>query len=252
MNVDYEAALKKAWHFANNWKRVSLYFLTSLALISMVTMMVFSMLVRGAAFGGLDIILLFVAALFLGVFVEGILVHNFVHPKSLQKSSHFVSMSYSTLLGVVIFIVVLNWIINMFTLIPGGFFITLLLQIIMAMIFFFAYQEVLVAKSGFSKTIENCWSTFRKHWPVILITGIVVIVVSGVILLASAIPLILFLFSLFASSSGFSMAAMTLFIYKNAALLAVSIVSLLLGLVLSKLLGIGIATDVYMQIRKKR
>ncbi|MBI5347386.1 MAG: hypothetical protein HZB66_02145 [Candidatus Aenigmarchaeota archaeon] len=249
MKADYERAFKKAWEFANDGRRFALYAL-SLVFIGSVWLLAFlSIMDKGMASAGLEFVAAFVVTILFGVFIDGVLVHSFIKPKSMKENAMFVSGRFATLLGVIIFITILNWIANLLNLLPAGFLVSVVIQIVLALIFFYAYQEVLLSKRSFGKTLGSCWSIFTKHWLYVVITGLLVIIVSGLILIVSAIPLILFIAgNLVAIGAGeFSLAM----IYSNIPLLFTSALSLLLGLTLAKLLGIGIITETYMQIKKK-
>ncbi len=247
MKVDYERSLRKAWDFANDGRRFTIYSLYIVAMGLMFFAAFLSILNKGIMLSGVEFIAAFLVTLLLGVFIDATLIHNFTKPKSLKQSARVVASRYSTLLAVVIFILVLNWVAGIISISPMGVLLSLIAQIIIALVFFYAYQEVVLSKRNFSKTVNSCWSLFTKHWIHLIITGVIITIVSGLIILVSAIPLILLFVMVAYNAAGFSMSM----IYSNAAMVFVSALSLIFGITLSKLLTIGIMTDTYTQIKKK-
>jgi len=253
MPVDYGKAIGRAWDYSANTKRVcvfTLFALVSAAFVLAPLLFVYSKIVAMGSFSILVMMQSFVW-LFLGIVIASLIftyamlmfVNNYATRKSLSVSAGFARSNYLRFLGVMIVSVAVTTAVSI---VPFG--IGILLSIIAGFVFFFIYQEVGVRGNGIHDTLSNSYNLFMKNKLDTLITFILSTVLSIVIIVIFAVPLLIVGFmSVFSAirTGAFMQALMA-----QAPLLAVTGIIFAIGAVFAILFSNSIRTDVYMQLKE--
>ena len=251
--MDFSGAVKRAWSYSLDAKRFGtmlamlliafviavapiffIYKTFSLGLLNVFTLIQsFALLLVGIIIGVL--ILLYATLLF---------THNYANKKSLGASARFALSNYPKFLAVVIVSGLVSWIVGF---VP---FIGIILSIAAGLIFFFVQQEVGARKSSFSDSLTNSYRLFMNNKLDTIIAMIITAVLSLIIIIIFAIPILAVLFgALGAALTGGSFTAV---LAANIGALVVSAVMLVIGLAFATLFSNSIKTDIFMQMIKNR
>lgn len=249
--VDFEGAIGNAWKFAKDKERLSVLFGLDIVSFVLAFLPMFLILrsVRPSAIGVLGL-LQSLGWIFVGVIIAVLVMlfsllmftHNYANQKSLGKSANFAARNYLRFLAAMVVVWVVEAIL-VFVPIP---IVNLALAIIAALAFFFVSPEIAVSGNGVFNSISNSYRLFRQNWLRVILTILLNAVLGLIIVLIFAIPFIvsLFLFILPAAISGGVMSVLPAVIVTG--------LIMLVGFTLATLLTIGIQTDVYMQLKKKK
>ncbi len=274
-NVNFVKAIKAGFAFAFNIHNFLLYFVILLIEMGILAGMaivgasyVASVLATGSL-ANLSALITVLIPTFIGLIIvglidlllEGAFIYRFKTGKSINKSISYSLSRFLTMILVAIVIIAITFgiltIVNAFALVsvslaPAVSIVSMLVSIIIALVFLFAYQEVILAKSGVVKTLKNSWAIFKSDWINILVTIIIVGIIGAAIVIIAAIPLIIAVVGLsvgnFATITDLS--SLVAVILQNIGPLAITGVIVIVGLTITKLLSIGVLTHVYSQIKK--
>lgn len=175
--------------------------------------------------------------------------------KSLFKDSVQVAKSkYISILGASIIILLAGTILGVIPLIGT------ILSILLSLIVFFVYQDIILKKSGAIKGIKNSYYIFRENILNVVITYLLASLISIFIIGIFALPLLIVFAKMFIPLIGTDVAPETsieiitniqTIMFDNQLALGITGLILIIGSVISKLFGIAIKTDVYNQLKKR-
>lgn len=253
MKVDFESAVSHAWQFAKSIERLfvlSLFYLVAALLILLPVIFIYRNITLGA-FQLVNLVQFFVG-LFAAVIIAILLVlysnlmfmHNYANQKSVAKSAVYAKKRYLRFLGAMIIVGAIDLIASIPPIV--GF----VLSIIVGLIFFFVQQEIAVAGSRISKSLSNSYNIFKRNWLQVVITFILSALLGFLIILIFAIPLLVVAFATILPSIGTGQIVPALL--ANLPLFAVTGLILLVGVAFASLFTIGIKTDIYLQLKKRR
>ncbi len=270
MGVSFEGAVARGWQFAKSKERlfvmVAVYFVSAL-LVLLPIISIYRNITLGALFTfsfalsllGL-VVAIVIAALFI-MFSMLMFTHNYANQKSLRKSASFAKKKYLRFLGATIIVTVISILATSPFSVAEALIqslavkilvnvVSFIVSIILGLIFFFVQQEIAVGGSRIMKSLTNSYAIFKRDWLQVLITLIVSGLMGLLIILISAIPLLLVAVATIvpAISTGQFVPALL----ANIPLFILSGLILIFGIALATLFSIGIKTDVYMQLKKRR
>lgn len=250
MKVDFEGAVGRAWRYATDGKRLATLSISFIIAFSLIIFPLIS-LVQSAVSGGLAgiagsalvLILGFVVGILILLYVSLLFTNNYANQKSLSKSNDFAKSRFLRFLAAAI---ITGFIGGIVSLVP---FLGILFAIIVGIVFFFVHQVIAVSDKRLSNALSTSYELAKNNVVSVIITFIISIVLAIVIIIIAAIPFLAAFFSSIISSTKLGLfSAMT----GNLALFAVTGIILAVGFALAALLTIGIKTDVYMQIAKRK
>ncbi len=260
MKVDFRSAVSNSWKFATNAKRFVLMTASLLVLISIILVSLLSLgkgitgdVAQIFQYGIGLVIVIIIGALYF-VFIDGTFVHNYSSKGTLSKSAGYIKSRYLTLLLAMILTGIIGSAFEFFAkLFPSiaGAVISFIFSITLAIIFYFVKQEVIIGKKGVINSLEGSYNIFRKNVSAVILTLIVSAIISLLIIFVSAIPLaIAAIGPILSVMQGASIAAALSSV--NIVLLSIGGIILIAGFSLASLVSIGINTDIYAQLRKKK
>lgn len=252
MAVNFEAAVGRAWKFATNIDRLaaqSVMFIVALSLIvlpviSLVRSLTASpMQLIGLAASGLGFVLGIVIGVLILVFSCLMFTHNYANQKSLSKSADFAKSRYLRFLAAMIIVGLITGVVS------SAPILGIIFAIIAAIVFFFIHQAIAVSDKHLSDAFSLSYGLAKKNVPTIIITFIISAVIALVVIAIFAIPfLLVFLGTMLSMTKTQFFSA----IMSNLPLFLITGIIIVIGVAFATLLTIGIKTDVYMQIRKKK
>ena len=253
MKVNFGAAIKNGWRFALNPKRlileaVSLALAIILILVTLVDVVgkisatQTTNILTIAQFGTNFIISLIVISLYFA-FLHGTFVHNYSDQRSISKSAGVVKSRYLKLIFAIIPITILSVAFNIIFdgLIFPGAEVGSVLGIIIGLLFYFVYQEVIIDKKGALGALQGSYKIFRNNMFAVALT--LVISLAVVIALIVAFVVLVLISVAFGS---------TLSVILASGVLIVSGIIFFIGLAIAILMTLGIQTDVYLQLKGRR
>ncbi|VVB60942.1 Uncharacterised protein [uncultured archaeon] len=269
LKINVKSAIKNAFSFALDAKRISIMFLTTLliglslffsimGLISYFSIANISAVSVGAGIVAYSI--LFIAVILLAsillLLIKGLFIHNYTirgAEGNIRKSAEALNGRILSLISLTILVLLISSFLNILNIIP---LLGTIANIIFAFAVFFAYQEVMLQKSGAIDAIKNSYNIFRASWKDTLVSFAVIFVIMAVIDLVFAIPLTwVFVSSIMALSVAESttfVPALVSAITNNLGLYIISGAIFVIGLSISNLFTTGFTTDVYLQLKGKK
>lgn len=195
----------------------------------------------------LSIIILLILWFFLRLWITGAVIHQSYKAKEFRNSYNIAYKKYLSLIGVALVISILNY---LFGLIPWvGFILTILITLI----FFFAFQGVIIKSSGFYEALINSWKIFKNNILRVFIMWLLIAIISLLIISIFSIPIVaLFLFILANVSIESPLLSFLLSIQSNLPFLIITGIIFLIGTAISNVFSLKTQTEFYLQIVKKR
>ncbi len=252
MAVNFEAAVGRAWKFATNIDRLaaqSVMFIVALSLIFLpVVFLVRSLTaspiqIIGLAASGIGIFLSIIIGILILIFSCLFFTHNYANQKSLSKSADFAKSRYLRFLAAMIIVGLITGIVS------AAPILGIIFAIIAAIVFFFIHQAIAVSDKHLSDAFSLSYNIAKKNILAIIITFIISAVIALVVIAIFAIPFLLVFLGSMLSMTKTQFVPMLM---ANMPLFLITGIIIVIGAAFATLLTIGIKTDVYMQIRKKK
>ena len=266
MKTDYGAAVSRGWKFARSVERLFLLFIIYLASALMVLVpiiFIYRNITLGTLLTGSSILSflgLFVAiiiVLLLLTFSSLMFIHNYANQRSLAKSAGFAKSRYFRFLAAMILASLISMVIGLpFSLLDAATrsvlasALNFIVSLLLTWVFFFVGQEIAVGGSRAVKSLSNSYSIFKRNWVQIAATWIITTLLAFLIIIVFAVPLLVAVVMTVLTAIGTGQVVPA--ILANLPLFIATCLILLVGVALAGLFTIGIATDVYMQIKRKR
>jgi len=195
-----------------------------------------------------EIILAVILWALVNVWITGALIHQSYSPRDFKKSWDVSLRKYPSLLGVVIVTGILSFLLSMVPLI--GFVFSILVSVT----FLFVNQYIIIEGRGFVDSLRDSARTF---WGVPLKTfmaWLLVAVMSLVILIIFAIPLLAdFAYHISAfGATTFEDAVVYMLLYTDTSVLYALGAILLLGFSITRTFGLKLLTDIYLQMKGRK
>lgn len=272
--ANFQSAVGAGFRFAFNPKNFAVFFimmlvelgliLAGLLLTTTTAFMAYATSINISTIAGVAPYL--IAAIIAGlidILFTGSFVHRFKTLETVGKSVKYSLSRYITLLIVVIIVGAISTaaalaLISLVYLSAQMAIVFIIIDLvvlfILAVLFMFVYQEVIIAKSSVVDTLKNSYRLFRKEWLNMIITIIISGILSIIIMIIAIIP---FLFAVIRSIAGFlslgnaDISTLATLIFNNMGPLAITGLIAIAGIAITKLLSIGIVTHVYSQLKKK-
>ena len=273
MKIDYADALKSGLKFCIQPKRWLPFFITDLAFASVGLIVLLSNIdsllyflsglenpvYMGPALGiFLSLIGLFAGWVLINIWINGAVIHQSLKEKEFDKSWRVSKSKYLSLLAVGVITTFISICGNIiFGAIPyAGGALTIVFSILVAIIFFFPYQSVIVKGNGFYKALEDSVKIFKRMPFTISVAWLMITVISFILALAFAIPLLALVLRTFleASAGGTVSAAMSMIfsIQADLTMFIVAGIIFLLGMAIVRAFSLKAQTEFYLQIKKHR
>lgn len=253
MAVSYGKAVKNSLKFSIVPEKVAVFTLVSLVTFALIFIPVLEMLQGTISVAtGIYLAVGVIVGVILGVVITAGTIHNYpIRKNPLHKSLIAAKSRYVAAFLAMIFIVILSSILGF---IP---YLGSIAGLIVSIIFFFIMQEAVLTKNKLKKIIGVSWGLFRNNMGTVIITWLITIVISSIIVGIFSIPLLVMLFKTISLSTltGLTQETMiTMFttaLKENMLWYAIGGIFFLIGSSISKLFGLGLATDIWQQIKKK-
>lgn len=264
---NYTSAIKNSFNFAISVKRLGFYFLFNLVMLGIIALPTLNLYYAvKAAFGAAipisslvptmigNLILLFLATVLISLltlYVNIAFIQNYWASRkkdvSVLQSLKAVKPSYLTALAAAVIIMGITM---MFSFVQ---YIGVLIAMVIGLVFFFIYQDIVISKSNFSAAMSKSVEILKRNFMTILITWTIISIFSLIIMFVSCIPLFATLAMIlpFAVIKG-GLSAAILAVKQNLVLVVLTSLIAFLGAVLNALFVIGMQTDIYLQIKKKK
>ena len=131
-----------------------------------------------------------------------------------------------------------------------------IINMIVGLVLFFAMQEVIIGKKGFTKAVKGSWEIFQKNPVRILLMWLIITTIAGLIMLVFLLPLIVSLMVImlpYYSSMGESYALMSSLTYllNNIEPLILQIALAMIGFAAVTVFILKATTEYYLQSRKR-
>jgi hypothetical protein len=187
----------------------------------------------------------------LRLWVQGAVIHQSCKGKEVRKSFCVARRRYFQLLGVTVVLAV----------VCGGLgfvpYIGWLLSIIATLVFFFAFQSVIVGGSGLEKSLVESYNIFRGRALAVFLSLLTITLVAMAVSLIFTMPAIVLVWSAMAPyishMSAATAAAVVVFVLlMNPLAFIASGAVLIAGGALSTSFSLKAQTELYMQLRKKK
>jgi hypothetical protein len=253
MTIDFGSAIGRSWKYSTDKKRLSLLsafiIIVGLSILSLIIFLYKNFkldpvnpmdMLQG--FGGLIIVALvgFLVYMFLII----IYTHNYANRKSLGQSADFAKKVYLKYIAVFIAMAIITSIASSVPIVG------MIVSIVIGLLFFFVYTEVAVSNSKFFDSFSNSYKLFNKNKLDVLVTFLLSGILSFVIVLIFAIPLIAV--GAMTLITGMSAGDFVAVFAANAPLFVITGLILAVGIALAVLFSNSIRTDVYLQLKKKK
>lgn len=259
MKVEWKKAIRASWAFALKPKKFLIYFafsIVSLAVLSVPALLwtnQLTSLTKITQSPGLPLtsMIAFLAAVIIiilvGLLLSSVFIHNYSTWKrkdSLSESLKFIEKRYASIVGVFVILFAITWLLSLPTLLVQSYadIISSIISLAIYLLFFFVYQEVVLDKRNAVDSLKSSLALTKKLWKEVLITFLLSIVLSIGIIALFGIPLIATV--LLAGLTPITIGQLII-------PLIISGIILILGTAVSKLFGIAIITDVYMQLKRR-
>ncbi len=269
LKINISAAIKNAFSFAWDAKRVSIMFLTTLLtglslIFSIMGLIAYlSVAGRGVVSAGAGLVvyslLLFVVlvlAAILSLLIKGLFIHNYTIRSvqgNLKKSVDALNGRILSLLALTVLVFLISSFLNILNVMP---LLGTLANIVFSLAVFFAYQEVMLQKTGAIDAITNSYNIFKTSWKDILASFVVIFIIMMAVIFISIIPFMVAFISAIASIGSAvvepSPAVLTGAIMNNIGLFIISGAIFVVGLSIANLFTTGFTTDVYLQLKGKK
>ena len=273
MTVDFEDAVSRGWRFARSIERLFVLFLFYLVAALLILLPII-FIYRNITLGAFELVnlLQFFVWLFVAIAISALLVlysnlaftHNYANQKSLGRSFGYAKKKYLRFIVAMAIVAIIQFIATFpFSMVE---FITsstlaivlanslnFIVSIILALVFFFVQQEIAVKGSRISKSMSNSYGIFKRDWFQVFLALLISAILGLVIFIIFAIPLIVVAFAtLWPAISAGQVAQLVSAMLANLPLFALTGLILLVGIALATLLTIGIKTDIYLQLKKRK
>lgn len=265
--VEYEEALGRALKFCIQPKRWLPFFIVDLAfflvgawfvltnlsiVISVMLALSTSPLAIVSVLGYVVILVAgFIIWMLVRLWVQGAVIHQSYKEKEIMKSFRIACRRYLSLFVVMAIV----------TIVSGGMsfipWIGWILSIIVALMFFFVFQSVIVGKLSFEKALADSYRIFRKKIVSVFLTWLVIAIIALAITCIFAIPGIAMIWNVITpyltQLTTTTVAASVLFVLlTNSTILIAGGVVFLIGVAISTAFSLKAQTEFYLQLRKKR
>ena len=250
MNVDFGKAITNAWKYSTNLKRLAVFtiiFLIAAALIIVPLILSFRSFAGASLLGIIQslgwLFLGFVIAVLISTYATLVFTHNYANQKSLSGSLRYARSRYLRFLVAIILISIISAIVMIVPILG------IIFAIIAGLIFYYVRQEIAVSDSSLSDSFSNSYRLFRGNILDTIISVVLSVILSLVMGIIFFIPLLIAGFSIIATAlqTGFMQAIMA-----NIPVFVVTGIIFIIGLVFAMLFLNSMATDVYMQLKKKK
>ncbi|MFO7872310.1 MAG: hypothetical protein R6U26_01555 [Candidatus Undinarchaeales archaeon] len=245
--IDHGKAIKKAFDFALDKKKIGILYITYLTLISLFGIPLYKIttmesagtsIMQAGSMVGLMFISILIFAL-VSLLIQLMLIGTYYHKTSFLESFDKIKKYYWRALAVYIVISLISGIAGSIPLIG------IVLSLIASMIFLFAMQFILIDKKKFDETIKNSWHLFRTNTLDVFITWLVYSVIAVIIIGLTLVPLIagIFLYAAGLFDSAVSVGpAVPLWLIAAGFLV-------ILGIVISIMFQAAYLTEIFVKIR---
>lgn len=268
MTVDYGKALGNGLRFCIQPRRWLPFFVLDLVFVSIflamlalnasaITTALLMVRVNPMAIFSLGTLILGIVVLFgiwwlLRLWIVGAVLHQAYKEKEFNKSFTVGKQKFLSILAVIVVVSIISAAVNM---IP---FIGWILALVVAWIFFFSLQGVVVSGLGFARALENSYKIFRKTPFKVFLMWLIVTIIAMVITLVFLIPAFMMFSDLFTgmASTGASgtaiLIALMLVLQTNILVIALVGIIGLIGTSLSQCFTLKAQTEFYLQLKKKK
>lgn len=257
MKIDLGKAVNNAFGYAFMKDRFAFYFVYMLVYMSALGYPMYNMFkaIRVEDTGmivssALIFVAILIVFLFITAWVNLAYVHGYQTRKkkgSLKKAFIEVKKYYWRMLAVLLVVGVISGILSS---VP---YVGWIISIIIGWIFLFVTQFVVIGGKKFEQVFSSSWKNFRKYtWETILAWVVDALIVLG-ILIVCMIPGIVYVFRTaftYMEASNFSGAYSA--ITAQPLVLGITMLVALAGFAFASVFSIGMITDVFMQIYKKK
>jgi len=264
--VDYGKVLSKSLKFAFSPRRWLQFFILDLIFFSIlfaaffnslteIVAMIVSMSTAPAtvlSFMGLLAGLFIVIAIYglLKLWITGAIIRqSYKENEKMKKTFMFSKSRYLSLLASSIIVGIIVVIVSM---IP---FIGAFLAIIASWVFFFFIQSVVISKYNFHKSISNSYNIFVKKPLHVIIMWIIVTIISAIIAIVFALPIVVEVFALVGGFSGLlsatGMSMALVYLMNNVHILFILALIYLIGNSIATTFQLKAGAEFYLELNKK-
>ena len=262
-SLNWAGGIKKALQFSITPKRMLPFFIldlvTAFVFISIFTSSAVSLAMFYPQLSTIEVTYMYILAFavliawfLLNILITGALIYQGSRPAEFRKSWSVSCRRYPRLLAAMIVVGLASTAVS---LVP---FIGTLFVMVVAMIFLFVNQFVILTDHGFSDSLSGSVKLFRYKFLGVFITWLLNVMISGLIIIIFSLPLILTVFSYiipyitqYGVDEGLPIGLMFMLFYVDKTLLYAEGALLLLGLSISKTFSLKFLTEIYLKMQKK-
>ena len=186
----------------------------------------------------------------LRMWITGSLVHQSFRPREFENGFR---LSFSKLPRIIVAVILTSVISGLLSSIP---WVGWVISIFIGLAFFFMVQGIILDDLGAISTLKGSWNFFRKSPFDVFIAWLLIAIISSLILLVFAIPILSLFIGMFMSNAvagtmeAGGMVLMLMYLQNNLTTVVVFGVIALLGMEFSQVFSTKAQTEFYLQLRK--
>lgn len=256
VKVKYAKTLMAAVGFASRPRNLLIYFLFNILVFSLLVVPLW--LGNSSAVAASLTIVAGVVVFLAAILVDATFIQQCAAGKKARLSASFkvARARYPSVLGAAVIMLVINWVVTrVFSLVSD--IVAAVAAIVISLLFFFVYQEAVLARRKFYRAVVGSVSLFRKAWLTIVLSWILSSIVSLALVFVFALPLLILASAIMSGvfaggiTEDMTVAIMALS-QANMPLLIIAGLAANVGLAMSKLFSIGFITGIYQQLAGKK